>query len=352
MRVTTRHTIMRVAVTVIASIILSCSQLYASDTVDTVKTLSGIEIQTSVDRTEILIGDLIQYSLVIIHDSTVQLIPPPLGANLGAFDVKDYKPDRVTHLEDGRIRNENIFVLSTFTTGDYVIPPVPVAFKLSDGSRKVILSEAVPIKVKSLLAEAGDSVDIRPLKAQYEPEPDLTPYYLWGGLLLLVILLLVVFFWYRHKRKGLGSEKVDLRPPWEIAFEKMAFLKQKDYLDTGEFRLYYLELTSIVRWYLGRMYKLNIPDMTTEELLAEIDKGMLPDDVYDELSQFLKHADLVKFAKMMPEQSRPERDYGFVHKVIDFVRKQYQAQQESETDTANSATNASTSKQGNKEGVQ
>ena len=333
MRTTVLHTRLVLIACLFALSSLSTPHVSAADAADTVRTLSGTEIQTTVDRTEILIGDLIKYSLIIIHDSSVQLIPPPLGANLGAFDVKNYQPDRVTHLEDGRIRNENIFVLSTFTTGDYVIPPVPVAFKLSDGSRKVILSEAVPIKVKSLLAEAGDSVDIRPLKAQFEPEPDLTPYFLWGGLSLLVVLLLTAFFWYRHKKKLLGHDKIDLRPPWEIAFEKMAFLKQKSYIADGDFRLFYLDLTAITRWYLGRIYSLNVPDMTTEELLEEFKSIALPGDLFEQLTAFLKHADLVKFAKMSPAPDRPDIDFEFVHRLVGIIQRKYQASLAAETNT-------------------
>ncbi len=34
---------------------------------------------------------------------------------------------------------------------------------------------------------------------------------------------------------ALYEEPVDLRPAWEIAFEKMAFLKQNDYITKSEF---------------------------------------------------------------------------------------------------------------------
>src|SRR3990170_2146812 len=114
------------------------------------------------------IGDLVNYTITVTYDSTIELLPPPLGANLGAFDVKDYQTDISTKLPDGRLKSESHFVLSTFTTGDYIIPPVPMAFELPDGSRKILLSESVPIKVNSLLLNADDSADIHPLKAPYE----------------------------------------------------------------------------------------------------------------------------------------------------------------------------------------
>ena len=107
--------------------------------------------------------------------------------------VKDYQSDIMTRLEGGRLQSKNIFVLSTFTTGDYVIPPIPVLFNLPDGSRKALLSEGVPIKVLSMLGGVGDSVDIKPLKPQYEFVRDWRQYILpavAGFVALLVILLL------------------------------------------------------------------------------------------------------------------------------------------------------------------
>ena len=132
----------------------------AQKPVDTVASLSGIEVNTSVDRAESYIGDLITYTLTIRYDSAYHLVPPPLGANLGSFDVKDYKPDVETKLEGGRLQSQTTFVLSTYTTGDYVIPPLPILFVLPDSTRKLLMSEAAPIKILSLLDQAGtDSLD-------------------------------------------------------------------------------------------------------------------------------------------------------------------------------------------------
>ncbi|UCE23148.1 MAG: hypothetical protein JSU74_07515 [Candidatus Zixiibacteriota bacterium] len=284
----------------------------------------GISITTEVDRAEVYIGDLINYTVTIEYDSTYQLIPPPLGANLGAFDVKDYQSDILTRLEGGRFRSTNVFVLSTFTTGDYVIPPIPVIFDLPDSSRKALLSEAVPIKVLSLLGNAGDSVDIKPLKAQYEFLRDLTLYYVGGAAGLLVLILLAILIWLKLRRKKMAEEPVDLRPAWEIAFEKLAFLKQKELPEQEQFKLYYIELTEIIRTYYERMYSLNVLDMTTTEFLQAFEQLDLPDGLYDETKEFLGHADLVKFAKLVPERERAESDFEHVHHAVERVRVDFE----------------------------
>jgi hypothetical protein len=306
-----------------ALVLFTAGGALAQGNVDTVESLAGIEIQTSVDRAEVYIGDLITYQLTITHDSTIEPVPPPLGANLGAFDVKDYETDIRSRLPDGRLQSTNKFVLSTFTTGDYIIPPIPVMFTMPDSSKKVVLSESVPIKVKSLLAQGADTADIRPLKAQYEFKRNLTPYYVWGGVILFVLALAATLIWLRIRRKKGLAMPVDLRPAWEIAFERLALLKQKDYLADGEGKEYYVELTEIARDYLGQMYRINVLDMTTEEFLLHFKEQQLPNDLYENMGRFLQHADLVKFAKLMPDRERAETDFDFVHKVIEQVRIDY-----------------------------
>jgi len=295
--------------------------------VDTVSNLSGIEIETSVDKAEIYIGDLITYKVSITYDSAYELIPPPLGANLGSFDVKDYQSDIITKLDDGRIRSDNIFKLSTFTTGDYVIPPIPAIFNLNDGSRKALLSEAVPIKVQSLLLNVDDSTDINPLKAQFEFQRDYTMYYVWGSVIFLALLIAAYFIWRFLRKRKEYVKPVDPRKPWEISFEQLALLKQKNLINDKLYKQYYIELTEIIRSYLQKIYQINVLDMTTEEFLEVFSKQELPGGLYTQTESFLKHADLIKFAKFIPETERTDSDYKLVHDMIDDVRLDYEKRQ-------------------------
>ncbi len=332
MRATGRQKKVLTVLTVLALLLGAVAPAFAQSPADTVTSLAGIEVVTSVDRADMLIGDLVTYKLTITYDSTYELVPPPLGANLGAFDVKDYQPDIMTRLPDGRMQSENVFTLSTFTTGDYIIPPIPLLFNLPDGSRKVVLSESVPIKVNSLLENAGDSADIRPLKDPYEFERDLTPYYLWGSLIAILLITAVFLIWRRVKRKREESPLVDLRPAWEVAFEKLALLREKNSVAQGSFKLYYIELTEIARSYLGRMYGIDVMEMTTEELLDRFITVALPGDCHSALVEFFRHADLVKFARFVPQSDRALGDLDVVHDLVESIRADHARRQAEEAD--------------------
>lgn len=301
--------------------------------VDTVASLPGITVETSVDRAEMFIGDLITYRLTITYDSTYELVPPPLGANLGAFDVKDYQTDIITRLDDGRIRSENIFTLSTFTTGDYTIPPIPALFNLPDGGRKMVLSEAVPITVNSLLGSESDSADIRPLKPPKPPEVfarDPREKFIYGGIALLFILIVALLLWRRFRRRKSSSGPIDRRTKWEIAFERLALLKEQNLVAQELYKQYYIELTEIAREYLGRMYAVDVLEMTTDEFLRAFHEISLPDQLYGAMQSFFDHADLVKFAKYVPERARAEADFDVVHDLVEAVRVDHERRRQTE----------------------
>jgi hypothetical protein len=116
---------------------------------------------------------------------------------------------------------------------------------------------------------------------------------------------------------------VDRRPPWEIAFERLAHLKQEPYMTEGKFKEYYIELTDISRSYASRMYHIDFIDMTTDETLQQLIELELPSGLYDNLQRFLRHADLVKFAKYVPEKVRCESDFQYVHDMIEIIRQDY-----------------------------
>lgn len=296
---------------------------------DTVSSLPGVTVETSVSRGDIYVGDTVTYTVTITYDSTINLIPPPLGANLGAFEVKDYEPDVETKLKDGRIKSETIFKISTFTTGDYVIPPLPVIFRMPDSSSRLLMTDGMPIAVKSLLGDNPDSLDVKPLKAQYEFEPDIPMWYYWGGASLLLVLLSLALWLIFRRRKGPG-ETVDNRTPWEIAFEDLAVLQQKSYVADGAHKLYYFELTDIARTFLGRMYSVDVMEMTTSEYRDAFVEIPLPNDWYSRLLDFFRNADLIKFACMTPESGRAESDLKLVHDMVADVRDERLRQIEEE----------------------
>ena len=49
-----------------------------------------VTLSSSVDKNRIHLGDLIQYTIQVIHDDSVQVEMPGFAVNLGQFEIRDY----------------------------------------------------------------------------------------------------------------------------------------------------------------------------------------------------------------------------------------------------------------------
>lgn len=281
-----------------------------------------IDVTASVDKQSAYIGDLIEYMIIISYDSTIQLTPPAAGANLGGFEVKDYEFGEEEKLDDGKRRQIISFKLRTFTTGDYVIPPLPIEYKTADSTVKYISADPIKIFIKSLLAEGEnvDSLQPRPLKAQASLAATSKTLWLIIGAVMIVLAAATVYYIRRRRRAVEPEAYVDPRPPWEIAYTDLAMLKNKNLAEQGEVKIYYFELSEIMKRYLGRKFEFGAVDMTTTEIGDYLSARSFDENIYKELVDFFEHADLVKFAKYLPAADRPGADWDTAYDLVTKTR--------------------------------
>lgn len=280
-----------------------------------------ISVTASVDRQTAYIGDLIKYSIKIKYDSTVTLTPPAVGANLGGFEVKNYNVAEEVRLDDGSLLQSMDFTIRTFTTGEYVIPPLPVEYMLPDSTFKYISANPIKIDIKSILAdENSDTLQIKPLKPQASLERERSE--LWFFVILGALLLgggWTAYYFYRKSRL-IPVEYVDPRSEWEIACTDLALLKESDYLSEGNLKKFYIELSEIIRKYLGRRFDFLSTDLTTGEIDMILTSMIVDLRFQSETIQFLIHSDLVKFAKFVPDMKRAEDDWQIAYDLITLGR--------------------------------
>ncbi|MEZ5358469.1 MAG: BatD family protein [Candidatus Zixiibacteriota bacterium] len=279
----------------------------------------NIEITASVDKQTAYIGDPIEYTVTITYDSTLDLTPPAVGMNLGQFDVQDYKVRDEEKLDGGRRRQQLWFDIRTFTTGDYIIPPLPIEYMTPDSTKQVIASDPIQITIKSVLAEGTpkDSLVILTLKKQADIEGD---WPLWFKLTIAGagLLIFAIFIWWWARRNARKEvEFFDPRPSWEIAFADLAMLKNNDLISKGELKQFYFELTEIIRRYLGKKFEFESIDLTTSEIDEYFESIDFDREFQRELNSFLQRADLVKFAKYVPPAEQPDEDWQKAYELID-----------------------------------
>jgi len=265
----------------------------------------SISVESKVDRNTILIGDVFQYSIIITYDPDVNLFMPELAANLGLFEIRDYKviePQK----SNGKIVAQTNYFLSTFDTGEFEIPELEIGYSTStDSTIKYIKTEPLTIMVESLNPE--ETGDIRDIKVPLVPPWDYRQYL---KLALIVILLIavafLVFYYIKRRKEGkalLPTRQKPPRPAHEQALEALEALVQSDLLPTGKIKEYYIQISDIFRQYIENRFFIYALEMTTTQLLENMEQERLDKLYIDMTREFLDSCDLVKFAKYIPEEN-------------------------------------------------
>jgi len=280
-----------------------------------------ISIISSTDRSTITIGDLITYTVIIEHEKTVNVILPSLGENLGGFEIRDYTVyDPVK--EKDRIIDRVDYIISTFETGEFEIPPVEVRYTIPpDTEEHTLKTESIKITVESL--KPSEEGDIRDIKSPWEIEYDWRLLLFYGLAGLFVVLLVIgTLIYLRKKRKGetiIPRKRQPKRPPHEIAYEELQRLEESDFLKKGKIKIYYSEIADIIRKYTENRFQIEAMELTTCQLLDALE-NIQEENLIELYRKLLELCDLVKFAKFFPEPEKHLEAIQQARKIVDKTR--------------------------------
>ncbi|MBD3289808.1 hypothetical protein GF337_13460 [candidate division KSB1 bacterium] len=282
----------------------------------------SISVESKVDRAKITIGDRIQYSIIITKDENIEVEFPEFGANLGSFEILDYNdPEPVR--QDGKVVLTKEYTISTFVTGEFEIPPATIRFGATDDTTWQELStESIKIVVESL--QPSEEGDIREIKAPLELERDYRKMIRIGAVALILILIaLLTFYFIKRRREGkslIPVRQKPPRPPHEIALEELDRLTKSDLIEKGEIKLFYIELSEIIRKYIeGRFYIVAI-EMTTYDLLNNMEEANIDREVIDMVAEFLHQCDFVKFAKYIPSDEENQKAVQLAYDIVNTTK--------------------------------
>ncbi|MEW5895005.1 MAG: hypothetical protein AB1650_04535 [Candidatus Omnitrophota bacterium] len=163
----------------------------------------------------------------------------------------------------------------------------------------------------SFAQDVGDIRDIR------GPVP-FTNHGLWLLLLIASSGILAFFIFKKIKGKRVNAV-VDLpKPAWEIARIELETLKEKNFPEQGLVKLFYSELSLILRRYIERRFLIKAPEMTTEEFLGSLGHtATLNSSQKSRLRDFLVSCDMVKFAKQGATPEQMHSSFDLVGKFVE-----------------------------------
>ena len=120
-----------------------------------------------------------------------------------------------------------------------------------------------------------------------------------------IIIFLLGYFTHTYLKKAKRVKRKEL-PPFERAIEQLRALENENLNKQEEYKRYYSRLIEVVRVYLQEDAKIDALESTSDELLAKLEIRKrcwnldLDRKTLLSLREVLQNADLVKFAKSMP----------------------------------------------------
>jgi hypothetical protein len=181
-----------------------------------------------------------------------------------------------------------------------------------------LLTDRLAFEVKSVLPADADVPLHQPL-GELAPLPTAKQTGRRWTIAMAVVVLLVIAalipLWLAKRRKARQ------RSAYEVASDRLSKLMAWPRSGAHEIDLFFVELSAIIRGYVEDRFELRAPELTTEEFMMSMSSS--PDLKRDHqalLRDFLRQADLVKFAHFMPNENDMDGSVGTAKQFLDETR--------------------------------
>ncbi len=268
----------------------------------------------SIDRETIQIGDPVELILTAYFPTNGVLKLPEIGRNK---DVVLLKRDWTTlPREDGLTQSESRYSITSFRLGHHAISTNPISCISGNETFTTNFPSVVLTVETSLTAESTSEIaDLKPVQKLKGRIPS----WIWISLLVALIAFLIGLISSKlWKHRAVILPQVPVIPPHVLAIQALADLKRKGLLENEECNPFYTELSLILRTYLDGRFSLNAPEETTEEIIEQLSTSPeLDGNQRNILQDFMRQADMVKFAKGHPDRSTMEAAFDTTEQFVE-----------------------------------
>ena len=267
-----------------------------------------VRLSVRTDRSEAVVGERIALTIEAIAESGVEVTIPSVGAQLGDFEVTEIErpPDIPV---DGKRQWLLQCTLRTLESGAQEVPGLTVKFTDRRNAapdaqiqQSELTSEPLTINIQSLIVGEFDPAKFRDIRGEFEDPLPCSARPLFWIIAGLAVAAALVFGWLKLRRHTPAiAPAAPPLPPHVWALQQLDVLAAAKLAERGEFHEFFFRLSAIVRQYIERRFAIMASEQTTEEFLRESQHHAALNDAHRVLlSTFLRHADMVKFAKLQP----------------------------------------------------
>ena len=162
-----------------------------------------------------------------------------------------------------------------------------------------------------------------------------------GASLVIIALIAGAVLLLLHYLRKRGKRFVDLfkpappLPPHILAFGALEKLRNEELWQNNEHKRYYSALSDILRLYLDGRFEVGAMEMTTDEIAAALRGVEIEQKQKMNLLTVLRNADLVKFAKAIPEAEENEQAFDHAFGFVASTKPVGQVEEEEDKPTKN-----------------
>lgn len=300
-------------------------------------------VRAYIEQDSVLIGDRFTLAIEVEKDQVQSLFFPAFnmeGDNpeqkpqFGVVECIEDHPADTLEQKGRKLRLRKRYTLTAFDEGVYNLgrPSVLYADKNivdtlygSQDSLRIVVS-TFKIDSTAMLC------DIKPVKTLPFRFGEISGY-LCIAVVVLILIGLGIYLLARHLAKR-GKTIADLfkpeppLPPHIVAIAALEALQNQKLWQNNKHKEYYSALTDILRTYLDGRFEVGAMEMTTDEILEAIKSIDLPKKLEMDVVNLLRDADLVKFAKAMPDASENESAFSKVYYFVEETKPVEQTEDE------------------------
>ena len=277
-----------------------------------------------IDKSKITIADTITLQLEADIDSSYDVNMPKLDKVLENFGIVDWKNLGDKLDEKNNIVHTYQYRLEPFLSGTFPIPAFTFEFHDVNNPQEnhKLTTDPVNIEVASLLGDQRANLKISDISGVVDMPKQTSYLWIWilsGAVFVVFVISGVVYF----KRKHVKELVRIFKPAHEIAYDRLRALVKQNLIEQGKIKEFYEGISDILRHYIEHRFDLRAPERTTEEFLFEIRYSTaLSMSDKESLGEFLKHCDMVKFAKYDPTNEQIQTTFDLVKKFIEKTKSE------------------------------
>ena len=278
-------------------------------------------VTANIESDSILIGKELFYTIDIDMEKAESIIFPDSTSFVPFELISETKVD-TTIIENG-LRFSKKYGIISFDEGDYVIPKIKIQIgdKLfSTDSKKITVNLVQVDTTKQGLYE---------IKSSYDKFSSFEIFKLTLSnnypVIIFIIFLILLIIYFKSKILRFFNPLLNIKPslrPIELVVKRLSDLEKVNIDSREGVKLFYSDLTFYLRSFFEKEVYDRALESTTRELIqglnnvSEIKSFPISKKSVNRIEEIFNRADLVKFAKFLPEKNIIQNDLKIINEEI------------------------------------